>query len=196
MTGPILGLDVDSTIWDSPRFYHDALEHLTGDRGNYNEVDRWDYYFVTYGSEIAMQMFETALDPDRMTERPLYPHVKDAMREIRDMGVVPYFISHNWKAHEIEEPLTLWLHEHFGEAKVVVVDHDTSKLDILKEVGAFGVIDDKGPFIVEAAESGLWAAAKWHPHNASLVEDHPDIFVFDDWREVPAKLREVLKGPE
>jgi len=25
---------------------------------------------VAYGSEIAMQMFEIALDPDRMAERP------------------------------------------------------------------------------------------------------------------------------
>jgi hypothetical protein len=76
---------------------------------------------------------------------------------------------------------------------VVVIDHDVSKLDILEDVGAFGVIDDKGPFIAEAAESGLWAATKWHPHNAYLVEDHPDVFVFRDWREVPAKVREVLR---
>ena len=56
--------------WNSPRFYHDALEQLTGDRGDYNEVNHRDYCFVAYGSEIAMQMFGIALDPDRMAERP------------------------------------------------------------------------------------------------------------------------------
>jgi hypothetical protein len=60
------------------------------------------------------------------------------------------------------------------------------KLGVLRELGAFGLIDDR-PDILER-DAGLWTAAGIQPWNRELVAERPDVHGFSDWREVPNLL--------
>lgn len=62
--------------------------------------------------------------------------------------------------------------EHFGpEVSLTVTTGD--KLDVLRRIGAFGLIDDKPETLILAVEAGFWTAAKIQPWNKALVTQNP-----------------------
>ena len=89
---------------------------------------------------------------------------------------------------EIMPPLLApWLETHFGPSVGLTVTMG-DKLVILKELEAFGLIDDRPDTIERVANAGLWAATKLQPWNRDLVARRSDIQGFHNWREVPALL--------
>jgi hypothetical protein len=74
---------------------------------------------------------------------------------------------------------------------LTVVDGD--KLPVLRDLRAFGVIDDRPDTIQDAADLGLWVAAKLQPWNREFVSSRRGVHGFEDWREVPGLLP-VLSG--
>jgi hypothetical protein len=58
----------------------------------------------------------------------------------------------------------------------------------LRDIGAFGLIDDRPETLERVADAGLWAAARIQPWNRELVAARPDVHGFSDWREVPDLL--------
>ena len=68
------------------------------------------------------------------------------------------------------------------------------KLDLVRRLGAFGIIDDRPETLARVADAGLWAATKLHPWNRDLVAARADVHGFSDWREVPGLLRDRIPG--
>lgn len=62
------------------------------------------------------------------------------------------------------------------------------KLGVLRELGAFGMIDDRPDTIELVAGAGLWAATLIQPWNRKIVTKRRDVHGFSDWREIPALL--------
>ncbi len=62
------------------------------------------------------------------------------------------------------------------------------RLEVLGEVGAFGMVEDPPEKIRRVADAGLRAATRVQPRNRSLVEERQDIHGFHDWCEVPRLL--------
>lgn len=62
------------------------------------------------------------------------------------------------------------------------------KLDVLRDIGAFGLIDDRPETLILAERAGLWTAAKIQPWNEKFLAQNPDVPGFSDWREVPDPL--------
>jgi hypothetical protein len=192
----ILGMDIDSTIWDSTLFYHDALEDMGYPRLSHEDFISWDYHFDRFPREVVLEMFRRALDPSRLDERPLYPHVVEAIRTLReDVGVQIHFITHNAEPDALRTPLKKWLAGRFGGDVGLSTFHlKTPKLRKLNQLGAFGMVDDKPAFAVEVADAGLWSASKVHPYNKDVVLKDDRIFAFNDWREVPYAVALAIEG--
>jgi hypothetical protein len=85
-----------------------------------------------------------------------------------------------------------WLRTHFGPAIGLTVTTG-DKLDILEELGAFGLIDDRPDTIGRVADAGLWAAAMKQPWNRDLLARRSDIRGFSHRQEVPDLLPSNLK---
>ena len=64
-------------------------------------------------------------------------------------------------------------------------------MPVLRELNAFGMIDDRPDTLEDAADAGLWTAAKLQPWNREPVSKRPDINGFEDWREVLGLLPET-----
>jgi hypothetical protein len=85
----------------------------------------------------------------------------------------------------------------YGTRSVLHTCHPLeSKLDVLDEIGAFGMIDDRPDFIAEVADEGLWAATKTHPWNRQVAESRDDVFGPEDWSEVVLTVLENLDQNE
>jgi hypothetical protein len=81
-----------------------------------------------------------------------------------------------------------WLRENFGpEVGLTVTGGD--KLGILRDLDAFGLIDDRPETLVRVADAGWWTATKIQPWNRDLVAERPDVHGFSDWREAPALIQ-------
>lgn len=185
---PVLGVDVDSTVWDLTAWVCEAVLDVTGERLDPEMITSWTHVLDAYGEGAAMEVYERALAPQRVREREPYPGAAEVLRRLQEeWGLGLHFITHNWDPEAMEPHLEPWLKEHFGpDLDLTVTTQD--KLGILRALGAFGMVDDRPQTIARAAEAGLWAATKIQPWNRSLVAENPDVHGFESWYEVPDLL--------
>ncbi len=185
---PILAADVDSTVWSPGAWVREAVLEITGETLDLESVTTLSYLFDLYGEKVAVEVFERVFSPERVREREPYPGSEEVLRRLQEghsMGV--HFVTRHYDPKAIEPRLEPWLREHFGrEVGLTVTTGD--KLPIVRELGAFGLIDDHPDTIGRIADAGLWAAAKIQPWNRTLLTERSDVHGFSDWREVPDLL--------
>ena len=181
---PTLGLDVDSTIWDLAEWVCEAVLDVTGERLDLEAITTWTHVLDAYGEEVAMEVYERALSPRRVREREPYPGSPEVLRALQKQGIKVHFITHNWDPEAMSPRLEPWLKEHFGPDVGLTVTTE-EKLSILRDLGAFGMVDDRPGTIARVADAGLWAATKIQPWNRELVAGRNDIHGFASWHEFP-----------
>lgn len=188
MKRPVLGVDVDSTVWDLAEWVCDAVLEVTGEPMDRRAITTWTRILDVYGEEAAIEIHERALSPERVHERIPYPGCPEVLRRIQqERGFHIHFVTRNWNPAAMSPRLEPWLRGHFGhDVELTVTDQD--KLPILHGIGAFGMIDDHPDIISRVAEAGLWAAAMLQPWNRGLTANRNNIYTFADWREVPRLL--------
>ncbi len=186
--GLTLGLDVDSTVWDTGAWVRAATLEVTGETPDPAGISTWTHVLEAYGEAATMSIFDRVFDPARLREREPYPGAPEALRALQeDSGVGIHFVTRNDPAL-VGPYLETWLKEHFGpEVGLTVTTGD--KLGILRALGAFGLVDDRPETLARAADAGLWTATKLQPWNRNLVAERPDVHGFSDWREVPALIQ-------
>jgi hypothetical protein len=181
---PALALDVDSTVWDTGARVREVVLETTGDVLDMEAVSTWTHILDAYGEEVTTEIFERVLAPERVSERQPYPGSADVLRYLQDeRGIRVHFITHN-DPEAMTPYLEPWLKEHFGPGVGLTITTE-DKLGILRQLGAFGLIDDRPEILERAADAGLWAAAKIQPWNRDLVARRVDVHGFFDWRQVP-----------
>jgi hypothetical protein len=186
-------LDVDSTIWDLTEWVCEAVLELTGERLDLEAITTWTHVLDAYGEEVAMEVYERALSPRRVREREPYPGSPEVLRGLQRKGIEIHFVTHNWDPEAMAPYLGPWLTEHFGpDVGFTVTTED--KLDILRDLGAFGMVDDRPGTIARVADAGLWAATKIQPWNRELVAGRKDIHGFTSWHEFPGLLPPLPNG--
>ena len=190
---PILGLDVDSTIWNLTAWVCEAVRDVTGEELDPESCTTWTHVLDAYGEEAAMEIYTRALSPERVHEREPYPGASEVLRRLQEDGVKIHFITHNWDPEAMIPSLKPWLAKHFGwDIGLTVTTED--KLGILGSLGAFGMVDDRPDTIARVAEAGLWAATMIQPWNRELVARRPNIHGFESWYEVPDLLPPLPNG--
>jgi hypothetical protein len=185
---PTLCTDVDSTVWDTATWVREAVLEVTGDEPDLGSVSTWTHVLDAYGEEATTQIFDRALSPERIREREPYPGAPEVLLHLqRERGMKIHFVTRAHDPETVRPHLGPWLREHFGpEVRFTITARD--KLDILQELGAAGLIDDRPEILERAAEAGLWTAARIQPWNRGLVAARSDVHGFSDWREVPDLL--------
>jgi phosphoglycolate phosphatase-like HAD superfamily hydrolase len=190
---PILGLDVDSTIWNPVPWIYDAVHDITGGELDLEACTTWTHVLDAYGEEAAIKIYTCVLSPERVRERDPYPSSAEVLRDLQEQGVRLHFITHNWDPEAMTPYLEPWLKKHFGpDVGLSVTVED--KLGILDSLGAFGMVDDRPDTIASVANAGLWAATMIQPWNRKLVAERADIYGFERWHEVPDLLPPLPKG--
>lgn len=190
---PTLACDVDSTIWDLTAWVCEAVLDVTGERLDPETITTWTHVLDAYGETAAMEVYERALSPRRVREREPYPGSPEVLRGLQRQGIKVHFITHNWDPEAMTPHLEPWLKEHFGpDVGLTVTTED--KLDILRDLGAFGLVDDRPGTIARVADAGLWAATKIQPWNRELVNERKDIHGFASWHEFPNLLPPLPNG--
>jgi hypothetical protein len=184
---PTLCTDIDSTIWNTGAWVCSAVLEVTGESLDMERITTWTHVLDSYGEEATTTIFERVFDPERVRDREPYPGAPGVLRALQERhGIEIHFVTHN--DPRIMVPyLEPWLRTHFGP-KVGLTVSTEDKLDILKELGAFGLIDDRPDTIERVAENGLWAAAMTQPWNRDLLTRRSDIHGFSHWQEVPNLL--------
>ena len=184
---PTLCTDIDSTIWNTGAWVCSAALEVTGESLDMERITTWTHVLDSYGEEATTTIFERVFDPERVRDREPYPGAPGVLRALQERhGIEIHFVTHN--DPRIMVPyLEPWLRTHFGP-KVGLTVSTEDKLDILKELGAFGLIDDRPATIERVAENGLWAAAMTQPWNRDLLTRRSDIHGFSHWQEVPNLL--------
>jgi phosphoglycolate phosphatase-like HAD superfamily hydrolase len=192
-TAPILGLDVDSTIWDLTAWVCEAVLDATGETLDPESCTTWTHVLDLYGEEAAMEIYARALSPQRVHEREPYPGSAEVLRGLQKRGIGIHVITHNRDPEVMTPHLKPWLEEHFGpDIGLTVTTED--KLGILDSLGAFGMVDDRPNTIARVADAGLWAATMLQPWNRDLVAERADVYGFASWREVPGILPPLPNG--
>ncbi len=185
---PTLALDVDSTIWDTGARVREVVLETTGDTLDLEVVSTWTHILDAYSEPTTAEIFDRVLSPGRVHEREPYPGSVEVLRRLQEKrGIRVHFITRNHDPGAMAQRLEPWLKEHFG-AGVGLTVTTGDKLGILRELSAFGLIDDRPEILERAADAGLWAAAKIQPWNRDLVTERADVCGFSDWREVPNLL--------
>jgi 5'(3')-deoxyribonucleotidase len=189
---PILACDVDSTLWDTGGRVREVVLEITGDTLDLELVSRWTHLLEAYGEETATEIYDRVLTPERVRERTPYPGSADVLRHVQEeRDVRVHFITRNHDPEAMTPYLEPWLREHFGGGVGLTVTAG-DKLGILRELGAFGLIDDRPEILERAAGAGLWAAARIQPWNRKLLARRAGVRGFSDWREIPDLLPPVL----
>ncbi len=183
---PTLACDVDSTIWNTGARVCEVVLEVTGDTLDVESVSTWTHLLDAYGEETTTEIFDRVLSPQRIRDRELYPDAADVLRRLQgERGMKVHFVTHG---DAVMEPhLDAWLREHFGRGIGITVTAG-DKLAVLREIGAFGLVDDRPETLERVADAGLWAAARIQPWNRELVAARADVHGFCDWREVPDLL--------
>lgn len=191
---PILAVDVDSTVWDVASPFREAVREITGDTPDLESMFTWTGVLEAYGEEVATEIYDRVLGPGRVRERELYPNSAEVLHALQeDNGLRVHFITRNHDPELTSQDLLPWLREHFGPGVGLTVTAG-NKTEVLRELGAFGLVDDHPGTLVEVAEAGLWAATKVQPWNRRLVAGRSDVHGFEDWREVPSLLPDVARS--
>ena len=189
----VLSVDVDSTVWDLTTWVCEAVLDVTGEWLDPGTITTWTHVLDAYGEEVAMEVYERALSPRRVREREPYPGSPEVLRGLQRKGIEIHFVTHNWDPETMTPHLDPWLKEHFGpDVGLTVTTED--KLDILRELGAFGMVDDRPGTIARVADAGLWAATKVQPWNRELVAGRNDVHGFASWHEFPGLLPPLPNG--
>ena len=185
---PTLCSDVDSTVWDTATWVREAVLEVTGDVPDLGAVSTWTHILDAYGEEATTEIFDRVLSPGRIREREPCPGAPEVLRHLqRERGVKIHFVTRAHDPETVRPHLGPWLMEHFGpEVRLTITARE--KLDILQELGAAGLIDDRPEILERAAGTGLWTAARIQPWNRGLVAARSDVHGFSDWREVPDLL--------
>jgi phosphoglycolate phosphatase-like HAD superfamily hydrolase len=190
---PVLGVDVDSTVWDLTSWVCQAVSDVTGERLDPEAITTWTHVLDAYGEEMAMEVYERALSPQRVHEREPYPGSAEVLRRLQRDGTKIHFITHNWDPEAMTPHLEPWLKKHFGsDVGLTVTTED--KLGILRSLGAFGMVDDRPKTISSVADAGLWAATMLQPWNRELVTERADVHGFASWHEVLDLLPALPNG--
>jgi len=181
-------VDVDSTVWDTGARVREVVLEVTGETLDLEAVTTWTHVLDAYGERATTEIFDRALSPERVHEREPYPHAPEVIRRLQDeCSIDVHFVTHYWNPEATTLHLDVWLKEHFGpDVGLTVTTGD--KHPILRDLGVFGMIDDRPDTLERAAEAGLWAATKIQPWNHRLVAENPKVHGFSDWREVPGLL--------
>jgi hypothetical protein len=188
---PTLISDVDSTVWDTGARVREAVIEVTGEAPNLDTISTWTHVLEAYGEEATTEIFNRVLSPEKIREREPYPGSAEVLRYVqRERGIRVHFVTRSHDPEATKPHLEPWLKEHFGP-RVGLTVTTGDKLDILRGLGAFGLIDDRPEILERAADAGLWVAAKIQPWNRRLVAERADVHGFSDWREVPY----LLPGP-
>jgi phosphoglycolate phosphatase-like HAD superfamily hydrolase len=184
---PTLCTDVDSTIWDTGAWVCSAVLAITGETLDMDRITTWTLVLDTYGEQTTTAIFDRVFDPERVRDRKPYPGASEVLRALQEsQGIELHFVTHN--DPDLMTPhLEPWLRTHFGPDVGLTVTRE-DKLDILEQLDAFGLIDDRPDTIGRVADAGLWAAAKIQPWNRDLLTRRSDIHGFSHWQEVPALL--------
>jgi phosphoglycolate phosphatase-like HAD superfamily hydrolase len=184
---PTLCADVDSTIWDTGAWVRSAVLDITGETLDIVRITTWTHVLDTYGEKTTTAVFDRVFDPERVRAREPYPDAPEVLRALQErQGIEIHFVTHN--DPEIMTPhLEHWLRTHFGPNVGLTVTKE-DKLDILEQLGAWGLIDDRPDTIGRVADAGLWAAAMIQPWNRDLLTRRSDVHGFSHWQEVPALL--------
>jgi 5'(3')-deoxyribonucleotidase len=184
----VLGIDVDSTVWDLTAWVSEAVLAVTGERLDPETITSWTHILDVYGESAAMEVYAIALAPHRVREREPYPGAAEILRRLQEeRGIVIHFITYNWDPEAMNPHLEPWLKEHFGSSVGLTITTE-DKLGILRALGAFGMVDDRPETITRVAEAGLWAATLIQPWNRELVAGHPNVHGFESWHELPNLL--------
>ena len=192
---PILGLDVDSTIWNPIPWIREAVRDVTGGELNLESCTTWTHVLDAYGKEAAMEIYTRVLSPERVRERDPYPGSTQVLRDLQERGARIHFITHNWDPEAMTPHLEPWLKKHFGpDVGLTVTTED--KLGILNTLGAFGMVDDRPDTIARVADASLWAATMIQPWNRELVAERADVYGFESWHEVPELLPPLPNGAD
>jgi 5'(3')-deoxyribonucleotidase len=180
---PTLCVDVDSTIWDTGEWVRAAVLEVTGEELDGEKVTTWTHLLDTYGEETTTLVFDRVFDPARIREREPYPGVRRTLRALReDFGIGIHFVTHN-DPETMTSLLRPWLEDQFGpEVGLTVTNGD--KLEVIDDLGAFGLIDDRPDTIERVADAGMWVATKIQPWNRDLVARRSDVHGFRHWPEV------------
>jgi hypothetical protein len=183
---PTLACDVDSTIWNTGARVREVVLEVTGETLDLESVSTWTHLLDAYGEQATTEIFDRVLSPERIRDRELYPEAAEVLHRLQgERGVEVHFVTHGNDA--IEPYLGPWLREHFGPGVGLTVTAG-DKLAVLREIGAFGLVDDRPETLERVADAGLWAAARIQPWNRELVAARADVHGFSDWREVPDLL--------
>lgn len=192
---PTLAVDVDSTVWDVAASYREAVREIAGDEPDLEKTYTWTSVLETYGEEVTTEIYDRLFAPGRIREREPYPNSAEVLRDLQDeRGLTVHFVTRNNDAGTTRRHLWTWLREHFGPDVGLTVTVG-SKTEVLRGLGAFGLVDDHPETLIEVARAGLWAAAKIQPWNRNVVEERPDVHGFHDWREIPALLPDLVREP-
>ena len=184
---PILCADVDSTLWDTAAWVRSAVLDITGETLDIERITTWTHVLDTYGEKTTTAIFDRVFDPERVRDREPYPGAPEVLRALQErQGIEIHFVTHN--DPEIMTPhLEHWLRTHFGPNVGLTVTTE-DKLDILEQLGALGLIDDRPDTIGRVADAGLWAAAMIQPWNRDLLTRRSDVHGFSHCQEVSALL--------
>lgn len=184
----MLGVDIDSTVWDVESKVREAVLRVTGDDLDAESVSTWTHLLDAYGEETTARIFDMVLSPERIPEREPYSGAREAIRNIQnEHGIAIHFVTRHPFPGAVTPYLRPWLRDNFGrEVELTVTPGD--KLGVLRGLGAFGMIDDRPDTLARVADAGLWTAAKIQPWNRVFLSGRTDVFRFMDWREVPGIL--------
>ena len=183
-----LACDVDSTVWDTGARIREVVFEVTGASPDFETVTTWAHVLDVYGEQTTTEIFDRALSPERVHEREPYPHAARVIRHLQaGRGIGVHFVTRYWNPGAMTPHLEAWLEKNFGpNVSLTVTTGD--KLPILRDLDAFGIVDDRPDTLERAAEAGLWAATMIQPWNRRIVADNPNVHGFSDWREVPKLL--------
>lgn len=180
-----LGVDVDSTVWDLSAWVCEAVSGETGEVLDPEELTTWTHILDEYGEAAAMRIYTRALSPRRVRDRDPYPGSAEVLRGLQEeRGIRIHFVTHNWDPASMTPYLEPWLKEYFGEDVGLTVTTE-DKLGILRELGAFGIVDDRPETINRVADAGLWTATMIQPWNRKVVAERDDVHGFESWHEFP-----------
>lgn len=182
-----IAIDVDSTIWPAEEKYDEAALRLYG-KPFFPPNEERDWYdseeLREHFGENFSEIFQIALNPRDVYARTLYPGAREVIRHWKEIGLGIHFLSHSYQPARMYSFLTPWLRQTFGNTiEVDVIPSHVDKVEMLPEIGAFGIIDDKVEILEAAVKAGYYAGTKLHPWNRRVVAQNASIVGFDSWYE-------------
>lgn len=197
MPKPVLGVDCDATVWNSPALYVDVARNEALQPHREEEVDSWSYLHDYYGDETANAIFHKALHPDNIPNRKLYPGCRNAIKSLKQEGVRIVFITHSFDPELVGKPVSDWLRLQFGQdVRVCVLNSSEPKIKLLQAIDALGMVDDKPSTIEDVAATDILPILPKHPYNVEQ-QFQSGIVSFDpatEWYKVPQVVaRQVHK---